>query len=49
VVFLEGWFKDTLPSITTERLALMRLDGDLFESTMDAFVNLYPKLSPAAT
>jgi predicted O-methyltransferase YrrM len=46
VVFLEGWFKDTLPSITTESLALMRLDGDLYESTMDAFVNLYPKLSP---
>jgi len=46
VVFLEGLFKDTLPSITTDRLALMRLDGDLYESTMDAFVNLYPKLSP---
>jgi hypothetical protein len=46
VVFLEGWFKDTLPPITTDRLALMRLDGDLYESTMDAFVTLYPKLSP---
>jgi hypothetical protein len=46
VVYLEGWFKDTLPSITTDRLALIRLDGDLYESTMDAFVNLYPKLSP---
>jgi len=46
VVFLEGRFKDTLSPITTDRLALMRLDGDLYESTMDAFVNLYPKLSP---
>ena len=24
----------------------MRLDGDLYESTMDALVNLYAKLSP---
>ena len=24
----------------------MRLDGDMYESTMDALVNLYPKLSP---
>jgi hypothetical protein len=24
----------------------MRLDGDLYESTMDAFTHLYPKLSP---
>jgi hypothetical protein len=46
VIFVEGWFKDTLPSIATERLALMRLDGDLYESTMDALVHLYPKLSP---
>jgi hypothetical protein len=45
VVFLEGWFKDTLPDIETERLALIRLDGDLYESTMDALINLYPKLS----
>jgi hypothetical protein len=27
-------------------LAILRLDGDLYESTMDALVNLYPKLSP---
>jgi len=45
VVFLKGWFKDTLPQISTERLALMRLDGDIYESTWDALTNLYPKLS----
>jgi O-methyltransferase len=45
VIFLEGWFKDTLPVIGTEQLALMRLDGDLYESTMDALIHLYPKLS----
>jgi hypothetical protein len=46
VRFLKGWFRDTLPTAPIESLALMRLDGDLYESTMDALVNLYPKLSP---
>jgi O-methyltransferase len=46
VVFVQGWFKDTLPAIAVDHLALMRLDGDLYESTMDALVHLYPKLSP---
>ena len=45
VKFLKGWFKDTLPAAPIRRLALMRLDGDLYESTMDALVSLYPKLS----
>jgi O-methyltransferase len=45
VRFLEGWFSDTLPRAPIERLALMRLDGDMYSSTMDALVNLYPKLS----
>jgi O-methyltransferase len=46
VVFLKGWFKDTLPSAPVEKLALLRLDGDMYESTLDALGNLYPKLSP---
>jgi O-methyltransferase len=45
VRFLKGWFKDTLPSAPIERLAILRLDGDLYSSTMDALVNLYPKVS----
>lgn len=45
VVFLKGWFKDTLPVAPVEKLAVMRLDGDLYQSTMDALLNLYPKLS----
>ena len=45
VRFLPGWFHDTLPQAAIERLALMRLDGDLYESTMDALSALYPKLS----
>jgi hypothetical protein len=46
VRFLKGWFRDTLPNAPIERLALLRLDGDMYESTMDALVHLYPKLSP---
>ena len=45
VKFLKGWFKDTLPTAPIEKLALLRLDGDMYESTMDALVSLYPKLS----
>ncbi len=45
VVFLEGWFKDTLPSANIKKLALIRLDADMYESTYQALCNLYPKLS----
>ena len=45
VCFLKGWFRDTLPNAPIERLAVMRLDGDMYESTMDALTALYPKLS----
>lgn len=46
VRFLKGWFRDTLPTAPLGKLAVLRLDGDLYESTMDALVPLYPKLSP---
>ncbi len=45
VRFLKGWFKDTLPVAPIDKLALMRLDGDMYESTIDALTSLYPKLS----
>jgi O-methyltransferase len=45
VRFLKGWFRDTLPCAPIKELAVVRLDGDLYESTMDGLVNLYPKLS----
>ena len=46
VVFLNGWFKDTLPHAPIEKLAILRLDGDMYESTIQALNSLYPKLSP---
>jgi len=45
VRFLQGWFKDTLPDAPIDQLSLMRLDGDMYQSTMEALINLYPKLS----
>jgi hypothetical protein len=45
VRFLKGWFRDTLPGAPIDKLAVLRMDGDLYESTMDALTNLYPKLS----
>ncbi len=46
VRFLKGWFHRTLPTAPIQRLSVMRLDGDMYASTMDALVHLYPKLSP---
>ena len=46
IEFLKGWFRDTLPTVRDRQWALVRLDGDLYESTMDGLTNLYPQLSP---
>ena len=46
VQFLVGWFKDTLPVAPIDALSVMRLDGDMYESTWQAIEALYPKLSP---
>ena len=46
VRFLPGWFRDTLPGAPVEHLALLRLDGDLYESTRDTLEALHHKLSP---
>lgn len=46
VQFLKGWFKDTLPNAPITQLSLLRLDGDMYESTINCLDLLYPKLSP---
>ncbi|HEY2326341.1 MAG TPA: TylF/MycF/NovP-related O-methyltransferase [Gaiellaceae bacterium] len=46
VRFVEGWFRDTLPGLRDQTWSVIRLDGDMYESTMDALTNLYPGLSP---
>ncbi len=45
VRFLIGWFADTLPG-PVKQLAVLRLDGDLYESTWDAMTALEPLVSP---
>jgi len=44
VIFRKGWFRDTLKTEKINKLALVRLDGDMYESTWDGLISLYPKL-----
>ncbi|TMI72178.1 MAG: macrocin O-methyltransferase [Bacteroidetes bacterium] len=45
IIFKKGWFKDTMPSLRAEKFSLIRLDGDMYESTMDVLQNIYDNLS----
>jgi O-methyltransferase len=45
VIFLEGWFEDTLPNNTSiGELSVLRMDGDMYKSTMDVFDSCYHKV-----
>jgi O-methyltransferase len=44
VRFCKGFFVDSLPKCNVSRLAVLRMDGDMYESTMDQLFNLYEKL-----
>jgi hypothetical protein len=46
VKLVKGWFSETLPHVPVERIAVLRLDGDHYSSTMDVLKNLYDKVSP---
>jgi hypothetical protein len=46
VRFIEGYFEETLPGIALGPLAIARLDGDMYSSTIVSLEALYPKLSP---
>jgi O-methyltransferase len=45
VHILEGWFSETLPTVADRRWAVIRLDGDMYGSTLDSLTSLYPGLS----
>jgi O-methyltransferase len=45
VRFLPGWFKDSLRGAPIDCISVLRLDGDLYESTIEALDALYPRLS----
>lgn len=46
VRFLKGWFRDSLPNAPIARLSILRMDGDMYESTLDALQALYGRVSP---
>ena len=45
VRLVKGWFKDTVPAAAVEKIAVLRLDGDLYESTIQVLEGFYPRLS----
>ena len=45
VVFLKGWFKDTMPLVESKKIAVLRLDGDMYESTITVLDGLYDKVT----
>ncbi len=49
VEFIEGWFKDTMPTLAkkTKDISVLRLDGDMYESTMQVLEALYDKVPVA--
>ena len=46
VVFLQGWFAETLPGAPIGPLALLRVDADMYASTREVLENLYDRVSP---
>jgi hypothetical protein len=46
VHFLKGFFNRTLPEAAISQLSILRIDADLYQSTLDVLTHLYPKLSP---
>lgn len=45
IVFVEGKVQDTIPGTSPEKICLLRLDTDFYESTYHELVHLYPRLS----
>lgn len=45
ITFIKGWFQDTLPTYKPNKIALLRLDGDLYESTFVCLTYLFRSVS----
>jgi|15BtaG_2_1085339.scaffolds.fasta_scaffold00689_9 hypothetical protein len=47
VIFVEGWFEESLPPLRKrlDKISLLRLDGDMYDATWNSLINLYDKLS----
>tara|TARA_B110000908_G_scaffold131278_1_gene154498 strand:- start:3659 stop:4519 length:861 start_codon:yes stop_codon:yes gene_type:complete len=48
ITLVKGWFQDTVPSHKDKvgKIAVLRLDGDWYESTKIPLENFYPYISP---
>jgi len=46
VNFIKGWFGQTLPLLPVEKIAVLRLDGDMYQSTWEILTSLYEKVVP---
>lgn len=46
LIFVKGFVEETIPQAAPERIALLRLDTDLYKSTLHELTHLYPRLSP---
>jgi O-methyltransferase len=45
LIFVKGWFRDTMPKLNIDKLSILRLDGDMYESTIQVLDVMYSKLS----
>ena len=45
VHFCKGYHVDTLPTCHPEKIAILRMDSDMYESTLDQLFNLYPLIT----
>ena len=46
VIFIKGYFEHSLKNTDIKQLALLRLDGDMYSSTIQVLTQLYDKVSP---
>ncbi len=44
VLFLKGWFSETMPKVPSKQIAVLRLDGDMYQSTIDPLLHLYDRI-----
>jgi O-methyltransferase len=47
VKFIKGWFSDTLRAAPIRKIAVLRVDGDYYASTMDVLDGLFDRVSNA--
>lgn len=45
VIFIKGFFNESLPQADINNLSILRIDCDMYQSTLDVLENLYDKVS----